>query len=157
MKQLKISLKKYAEYHKPGPDFLLLRRLPIKHKEVNGIVIPDHIVEAQGNYVGVGEILSMNDYPSENDWVNKRKEYLKNCKYVGFNFHLAENISIAPQMEVDGNPKLVTLHVKNVIMEIPNLEDLINEWIKENEEEEQKEKEAHTIIQYERSKISEGA
>jgi hypothetical protein len=157
MKQLKISLQKYVEYHSPAPDYILLKRFPIKHNTVNGVAIPDHIIDSQGYFVGVGEVLKINDYASENDWVNERKKHLKGCKYVGFNFHVAENISIAPQIEIEGAPKLVTLHVKNVIMEIPNLEDLINAWIKLNEEEDKKAEEASAFIQQERSKISKGA
>jgi hypothetical protein len=123
---LPLSAAEYASYFPPAPDYIICERVVLDYTTVRGIHIPGNVQEGTKRFIGIGKVLAVSEYESDDPQVEKMKPIIRKVGYVGFEFHVCAQVVMLPQFELPRESNLICLHVKDVVYLPEKLDELID-------------------------------
>lgn len=122
---MEITPETYAQYFEPGPDFLIVQRLPIDYEKIGNVFVPENVRQGSRRFIGVGRVLRVSSLPSEHEYIEAMKEVIRERQYVCFEFHVSADVKMLPRFKLPEGVDLVLLHVRDAVQFPERLDELL--------------------------------
>lgn len=115
MLPMPITVEEYGYHFAPSPDYMIVERIKIDYENFRGILMPTSVKTGVNRFIGVGRIVAISEFPSEDEYTERLKDLLRKQPYVGFEFHVVAQCVQLPQFELPRDADLVCMHVKDAV------------------------------------------